>query len=157
MGDTGQNTGRTYSGDSGWRQIGRSTLALSVDTRSAGFGVSYKSVSNISVPEHTQLRPPSYFVSLSGVSRQWESHGAHIIHNPTINGFEVVLQYTRGRHQGMKWLDKAEVKAGQSGSKKFATLGQYQSLAEMAEAYLWSISWIGEKSCCHLTNLTNLR
>jgi hypothetical protein len=174
MGDSGQNSGMSFRGNTGWRGVGDDGLYATVDTTASGFlGGADSAKDNYlaqltasSLPPlkerggHRRLRSAAeaesaavavaaegavaaetagaagkkagtvrYLVSLCGSARQWRVQGSHLVVDPQSTSFQFYLRYKR----------PAKSKA----TKSVSSRSEEESLADMAEDLLWTVSWIG--------------
>jgi hypothetical protein len=76
IGATGQNTGMTKKGNTGWNENADGSVHVDVDTSRCNYGLD----SN-----------PTYFTSFHSHQHSWQIQGANIVHQPTETGFRIYV------------------------------------------------------------------
>jgi hypothetical protein len=160
MGDSGQNAGMSFRGQTGWRQVGEDGLYATIDTTESGFlqgaqgagGAYLSQLPRSSLPPlreggsrrlrsaggaqeaNNDFNSVRYLVSICGSARQWRVQGSHVVIDPRRTSFQFYLHYKKTAEK------KSQYKHGKSPLNA-------KPLATMAEELLWTVSWIGEAKC----------
>jgi hypothetical protein len=96
VGDAGDNSGSTAAGQTGWDSLRQTRNATGTGV---GGGLSVKVGTRACDFNNTGRYPipPRYFATIQGGAGagHWRLQGAHILHRPTRQGFELKLHYRR--------------------------------------------------------------
>jgi len=107
IGDTGENSGTTVAGKTGWIQ-GKTPKLIKVEV--ATKACKYKTV-------------PRYFTSLVGFTNHWRTLGGHVVYFPKKDSFTTYISYdnpvtpkvAEGYKWQISWLGYSDSKSGVSG------------------------------------------